>query len=130
MDDEDIYAEILMEHYRNPHNYGRMDDPTTKILEYNPVCGDTVQIMIRVKDGKIEEDSFIGRGCSISQASASILTDMVKGMSVDEAKNINEEEYVRSLGVRLGPSREKCALLALNALKKCIQNYENGEGRT
>ncbi|MCW6168296.1 MAG: iron-sulfur cluster assembly scaffold protein [Thermoplasmatales archaeon] len=116
-----------MDHYRNPHNYGVVENATSKIIEYNPVCGDTIQITISVEDGKIADAKFIGRGCSISQASASILTDTVKGMALEDAKNIDEDKYIKSLGISLGPSREKCALLAVNALKKCIKDYQKGE---
>ena len=116
-----------MDHYRNPHNYGIVQNAASKIIEYNPVCGDTIQITISVENGKISDAKFIGRGCSISQASASILTDMVKGMPLEEVKNIDEDKYIKSLGITLGPSREKCALLAVNALKKCIKDYQKGE---
>ncbi len=128
MDDEEINAEALMELYKSPHNYGKMENPSSKMLEYNPVCGDTVQIMIAVENGTIKNASFIGRGCSISQASASIVTDMAREMKLDDAEAIDENQYIKLLGVNLGPSREKCALLALNALKKCIQNYKK-EGK-
>lgn len=120
MTDEDVRTEILLEHYRAPHNYGRMDGPSAQLLEYNPVCGDTVQIFVKVRDGTIEDIKFIGRGCSVSQGSASMLTDMVKGMKVEEALRIQPSAILEMIGLPLGPSREKCALLPLNTLQKCL----------
>lgn len=117
---EDLAYEVLMDHYRNPHNYGSVKDFTNGITEYNPICGDTVHIELRISEGKIDEIKFVGRGCSISQASASILTEMVKGMPVSEASAITDQDYLLRLGVSLGPAREKCALLALNALRKSL----------
>lgn len=129
MSDEEINTEILLDHYRNPHNYGQIEDPTAKILEYNPVCGDTVQMTVRIENGTVSDAKFIGRGCSISQGSASMLTDHIKGKSVEEVKKISEEDVLGMLGLNLGPSREKCALLSLNTLQKCIVEYEKKGGK-
>lgn len=130
MSEEEINTEILLDHYRNPHNYGQVDDPTSKVLEYNPVCGDTVQMSIKIEGGKVVEAMFIGRGCSISQGTASMLTDHVRGKTVGEVKSIKEEDVLHMLGLKLGPSREKCALLSLNTLQKCIREYEEKGGKT
>jgi nitrogen fixation NifU-like protein len=92
-------------------------------VEYNPVCGDAVQFSFKVEGGKIEEIKFIGRGCSISQGSASMLTEMVQGMTIEEAASISPEAVLARIGLDLGPSREKCALLSLNALHKMIRKY-------
>ena len=129
MSDEEMNTEILLDHYRNPHNYGQVDYPTAKVLEYNPVCGDTVQMTVKISDGKVVEAKFIGRGCSISQGTASMLTDRVTGKTVGEVKNIKEEDVLSMLGLKLGPSREKCALLSLNTLQKCIREYEDKGGK-
>lgn len=124
MTDEEISTEILLDHYRNPHNYGQIEEPSEKLVEFNPVCGDTVQITVKIDNGVVSDIKFIGRGCSISQGSASMLTDKVKGMPIEEIKKINQEDILDMLGLTLGPSREKCALLSLNALHKCISNHE------
>ena len=121
MSEQDINAEIILDHYRNPHNYGKIANATGSVTEYNPVCGDTVHIDILEKDGKIEEIMFMGRGCSISQGSASMLTDFVKGKTPEEIMKVGDEEYLHMLGLELGPAREKCALLPLNAMHKALQ---------
>ncbi len=121
----DIAYEVMMDHYRNPHNYGSIENATQKITEYNPLCGDTVHLEMLIKDGRVDDIKFIGRGCSISQASASILTETVKGKEVGSLKELTDEKYLVSLGVTLGPAREKCALLSLNALKKAISGVKN-----
>lgn len=124
MTDEEINTEILLDHYRNPHNYGQLDDASEKLIEFNPVCGDTVQLTVKIENDVVSDIKFIGRGCSISQGSASMLTDKVKGMKVEEIKKINQGDILNMLGLSLGPSREKCALLSLNALHKCIESHE------
>lgn len=129
MSDEEMNTEILLDHYRNPHNYGQVEGPTAKVLEYNPVCGDTVQMTVKISDRKVVEAKFIGRGCSISQGTASMLTDHVTGKTVEEVKNIKEGDVLSMLGLKLGPSREKCALLSLNTLQKCIREYEDKGGK-
>ncbi len=130
MSEEEINTEILLDHYRNPHNYGQIENPSSKILEYNPVCGDTVQMTVKIDHGKISDVKFIGRGCSVSQGTASMLTEYAKGKTVEEVKGITPEDVLKMLGLSLGPSREKCALLSLNTLHKCIKNYEEQGGKT
>ncbi len=120
MNDE-VYTEILLDHYRSPRNYGSIESPSAQITEHNPLCGDTVHFSLKIQDGKIVDIKFVGQGCSISQGAASILTELVKAKSVAEAQAITEADFLKILGIRLGPNREKCALLSLNALKKAIQ---------
>ena len=119
MNDE-VYTEILLDHYRSPRNYGSIESPSAQITEHNPLCGDTVHFSLKIEGGKIVDIKFVGQGCSISQGAASILTELVKGKSVAEAQAITEADFLKILGIRLGPNREKCALLSLNALKKAI----------
>ncbi|MCL4342167.1 MAG: iron-sulfur cluster assembly scaffold protein [Candidatus Thermoplasmatota archaeon] len=123
MSEKDIQMEILLDHYRSPRNYGKIENPSGEIVEYNPVCGDAVQFSFSVSDGKIKDIRFIGRGCSVSQGSASMLTEMVKGMALDDAMKIEPETILSRIDLDLGPSREKCALLSLNALHKMIRKY-------
>jgi nitrogen fixation NifU-like protein len=122
MEDEER-MEFIMEHYRHPHNSGVIENATGEITEYNPVCGDAVKVSILIKDHRVQEIRFVGRGCSISQAAASILTDEVRGKGIEELKKMTEKEHLDSIGIRLGPSREKCALLSFNALKKILVKY-------
>jgi len=122
MEDEER-MEFIMEHYRHPHNLGVIDNPTHEITEYNPVCGDAVKVSILIRENKVQDIRFVGRGCSISQAAASILTDEVKGKNMEELKKITEKDHLDCIGIRLGPSREKCALLSFNALKKILVKY-------
>ncbi|MCL5782870.1 MAG: SUF system NifU family Fe-S cluster assembly protein [Candidatus Thermoplasmatota archaeon] len=124
MTDEDLNSEILLEHYRNPHHHGQLEDPSARQLEYNPVCGDTIQITVKIEKDRITDIKFIGRGCSVSQGATSMLTDRVLGLSLEEVKKISPEDILEMLGLNLGPSREKCALLPLNTIKKCISQYE------
>jgi nitrogen fixation NifU-like protein len=120
MNDE-VYTEILLDHYRSPRNYGSIESPSAQITEHNPLCGDTVHFSLKIQDGKIVDIKFVGQGCSISQGAASILTELVKAKSVAETQAITEADFLKILGIPLGPNREKCALLSLNALKKAIQ---------
>lgn len=127
MSDEEINMEILLDHYRSPRNYGKIDNPSVQLVEYNPVCGDAVQFSLRIDNGILTDVKFIGRGCSVSQGAASILTEKVKGRSTEEIMNIGAEEILKNIGLNLGPSREKCALLSLNALQKSVKKYRDGK---
>ena len=115
--DEQFYREYILDHYKNPRNYGRLDTPTLSHEEDNPLCGDVVGIDLKVSDGQIEDVRFHGRGCAISQASASLLTERIKGLSLDDAKKINKEDVLGELGIQISPARIKCALLSLKVLK-------------
>ena len=115
---DDFYRENILDHYRHPRNAGALESPTHSHKEHNPLCGDVIQIDLRVNDSdQIEDIAFTGRGCAISQASASMLTEMVEGKTLDEAKQIGKEEILKALGIEIGPTRLKCALLALKVLK-------------
>ena len=115
--DEQFYREYILDHYKNPRNYGRLESPTLSHEEDNPLCGDIVGIDLQLKDGNIEEVRFHGRGCAISQASASLLTERLKGISLDEARKISKEDVFEDLGIDISPARIKCALLSLKVLK-------------
>jgi len=94
-----------------------LESPTLSHEEDNPLCGDVVGIDLQLKDGNIEEVRFHGRGCAISQASASLLTERLKGISLDEARKISKEDVFEDLGIDISPARIKCALLSLKVLK-------------
>ena len=115
--DDQFYREYILDHYKNPRNFGRIEAADITHEEYNPLCGDMVGMDFRVRDGVIEDVKFHGRGCAISQASASILTDEVRGKTLDELKAIDRDHVLENLGITLTPARLKCALLSLKALK-------------
>ena len=112
--------ENILDHWRSPRNSGIMKNADISFFDSNPLCGDEIKIQLKIKDNKIEEVKFLGRGCSISQAAADLLSDYVIGKSLEEIKNIKNEEMIQMLGIDIGPVRIKCALLGLFALKKGI----------
>ena len=115
--DEQFYREYILDHYKNPRNFGRIEGADITHEEYNPLCGDMVGMDFRVRDGVIEDVMFHGRGCAISQASASLLTERLKGMSLEDARKIGKEDVLEELGIDISPARLKCALLSLKVLK-------------
>jgi nitrogen fixation NifU-like protein len=119
----DIYKDIILDYYRNPRNFGDLPDPDVRAKDSNPLCGDIIEMQLKIKDGKIDDLRFKGKGCAISQASASMLTEAVKGKSLDEAKAIGKTDVLELLGIDPGPTRIKCALLGLKVLKLAIYGY-------
>ena len=115
--DDQFYREYILDHFKNPRNYGRLEHADISHEENNPLCGDVVGMDFRVKDGVIEDIRFHGRGCAISQASASLLTERLKGLSLENARKINKEDVLGELGIEISPARIKCALLSLKVLK-------------
>ncbi len=117
MVDDQFYREYILDHYKNPRNFGRLEKPTVSHEELNPLCGDVIGMDLRLAEGRIEDVRFHGRGCAISQASASLLTERLKGMPLEEARKISKEEVLEELGIEISPARIKCALLSLKVLK-------------
>jgi len=115
--DDQFYREFILDHYKNPRNFGRIEGADISHEEYNPLCGDMVGMDLRVADGVIEDVRFHGRGCAISQASASLMTERLKGMRLDDARRISREDVLGELGIAISPARLKCALLSLKVLK-------------
>ncbi|HEY4028618.1 MAG TPA: SUF system NifU family Fe-S cluster assembly protein [Candidatus Dormibacteraeota bacterium] len=115
--DDQFYREFILDHYKNPRNFGRIEGADISHEEYNPLCGDLVGMDFRVTDGVIDEVRFHGRGCAISQASASLLTERLQGMSLEEARAISRDDVLDELGIAISPARLKCALLPLKVLK-------------
>lgn len=113
-----IYQEIILDHYRNPRNNGKLKNPTATISVSNPLCGDIIQMDIEEADGKLLAVAYSGQGCAISQAAASLLTEHVKGKSKDEIMKLDKDNVYELLGIQLSPNRVKCALLSLEALHK------------
>lgn len=126
----EVYTEIILDLYKNPMNKGVIDEPDLDAEGGNPTCGDQIRIMLKVNKGKIEDVKFQGHGCAISVASESLLTEMVKGKTIDETKNITKEELFKELG-NIIETRIKCALLGLTVLKKGLEEFEkNNRKRT
>lgn len=117
---DDLYRDIILDHYRSPRNKGTLDPSDYTYEDVNPLCGDEIRIDIRVKDDMVDEIAFSGRGCAISQASASILMEMTDGKSLEDVKAITKEDLLEELMVPISPARMKCALLSLKVLKASI----------
>jgi nitrogen fixation NifU-like protein len=115
---DDLYREEILQHYKRPHNWGPMDAPDLEAEDHNPLCGDQLKVMLKVDDaGKVEEVRFEGHGCAISQASASMASDEVKGMPVDDLLRLDRSFVLDLLGIDISATRMKCALLSLKVLK-------------
>lgn len=119
----EIYQEMILEHYRNPVNAGVVENADIVMKDYNPVCGDVVEIQIKFVDRKIDEIKFQGQGCAISQSSADILIEMVKSKDAEEVKTLAPEDFMKFLGIELSPLRLKCALLGFKTLKTAVYTY-------
>lgn len=117
---EDLYREIILDHYENPRNYGELPDADISYEDDNPLCGDRIRMDLKVQDGRIVDVRFSGKGCAISQASASMLTERIKGATVEEARRLTRDDVLEMLGIPLGPARIKCALLSLKVLKAAL----------
>ncbi|WP_135827536.1 Fe-S cluster assembly sulfur transfer protein SufU [Halorussus halobius] len=110
----DMYRQQILDHYKNPRNYGEMEEATYSHAGENPMCGDEIRMDVKLDDDEetIEGVSFEGDGCAISQASASMLTEKLRGMAVDEMKALDRDDVIDMLGVEISPMRVKCAVLA------------------
>ncbi|HUZ89506.1 MAG TPA: SUF system NifU family Fe-S cluster assembly protein [Candidatus Acidoferrales bacterium] len=115
--DDQFYREYILDHYKNPRNFGHLDHADIAHEEVNPLCGDVIGMEFAVKQGVIEDVRFYGRGCAISQASASLLTERLKGMTLEEARKLGKDDVVEQLGIEISAARLKCALLSLKVLK-------------
>ncbi|GAA5345339.1 nitrogen fixation NifU-like protein [Planifilum fimeticola] len=136
---DDLYRRVIMDHYQRPRNRGRLEDDAVTIDMNNPTCGDRISLQLQVEDGKIKDAKFLGEGCSISQASASMMTEAIKGLSIEEAlqlsglfsammqgEEVDTEQFpledIEALqGVAKFPARIKCATLAWKALEKGVK---------
>ncbi len=123
---DDLYRDYILEHYRRPHNFGVLEAPTAAHEGANPLCGDRITIQLGIRDGKVAEVAFTGRGCAISQASASLLTDEVKGMTVEHAAAYRADDLLDLLGITISPARLKCAMLSLETLDAALADVASG----
>src|SRR3972149_3540242 len=115
---DDMYREVILDHYKNPRNFGTLEPADISYEDDNPLCGDKIRIDLRLdENNRIKEVAFSGHGCAISQASASMLTEEILGKTLEEVKQFGKEQILELLGIELGPVRLKCALLSLKVLK-------------
>jgi nitrogen fixation NifU-like protein len=119
----DIYKDIILDYYRNPRNFGDLPNPDVRAKDSNPLCGDIIEMQLKINDGKIEDVRFKGKGCAISQASASMLTETIKGKTLDEVKSMGKTDILDLLGIDPGPTRIKCALLSLKVVKLGVYGF-------
>lgn len=118
---DDLYRDEILEHYRRPHNFGTLASPDAMHEGSNPLCGDRLTMMLGIGPaGTVDEVAFTGRGCAISQASASILTDGIKGKRLDEVARLGAQDVLDDLGIEISPARLKCALLSLETLQGAL----------
>ena len=116
----DFYREYILDHYRNPRNYGTLTNPTAHAEDSNPLCGDQLAMDLVVDGDRVSEVRFKGRGCAISQASASMLSEMIEGKTVKEVVQLGKDDVLEALGISISPARTKCAFLALRVLHRSL----------
>ena len=114
---DDLYRDYILEHYKHPRNSGVLEPADVSYSDNNPLCGDEISMTLRLSDGRVTDVRFKGKGCAISQASASILTENIKGQTVDALRRLTSEQVIDDLGVQVTPARRKCALLGLKVLQ-------------
>jgi len=129
MSDENLYREIILDHYKNPRGHGVIEDADASAEGQNPLCGDEVSIYVSFEPGSdvIEDVKFSGRGCAISQAATSMLMEMVQGRSAEEVASMSKEELLEEIGIPLTPVRLKCAILGLTTLKLALHKGKGTE---
>lgn len=114
---DDFYRDFILDHYRNPRNFGHLEKADAAAEDMNPLCGDQIRIELQVDGGKVTDLRFSGKGCAISQASVSMLTETVKGKSLEEIAKLPKDVVLENVGIGISPTRMKCAMLGLKVLK-------------
>ena len=117
---DSLYAEEILDHYKHPRNYGQLDHPDIHVDANNPLCGDRLSMDLVVKDGKVEDVRFSGRGCAISQAAASMLTERMVGTPLEDLASTTRDDILQMLGVEVSYARMKCATLSLGLLRLAL----------
>jgi len=119
---DSLYREIILDHYKNPHNFGEIKNASSAAKKNNPMCGDEMKITIKLdKSKKIQDIKFTGAGCSVSRAGGSILTDIVKGKKINQLKKYSDEKFLKDIEVPIMPARRKCVLLGLETLREALK---------
>ncbi|MBV8149277.1 MAG: SUF system NifU family Fe-S cluster assembly protein [Candidatus Eremiobacteraeota bacterium] len=114
---DDFYRDYILDHYRHPRNFGQLEHPDAQAEDLNPLCGDEIRMQLKVDDGVVSDVRFSGKGCAISQASASMLTEVVKGMKLADIAKLSKDVVLDNVGIGISPTRMKCAMLGLRVLK-------------
>lgn len=119
-----LYREAILDHYKHPRRKGNLENPDIHYHDHNPFCGDELTIELKVADDVVVDAAFDGRGCAISQATASMLMEEIVGKSLEELKQLDKAYILELLGIEIGPVRLKCALLSLKVLKAGVYGIE------
>jgi nitrogen fixation protein NifU and related proteins len=114
---DDFYRDYILDHYRHPRNFGHLERFDAEAEDLNPLCGDQIRIELKLEDGVVSDVRFSGKGCAISQASASMLTERIKGMKLAEVATLSKDVVLEDVGIGISPTRMKCAMLGLRVLK-------------
>jgi nitrogen fixation protein NifU and related proteins len=114
---DDFYRDFILDHYRNPRNFGSLTEPDASAEDLNPLCGDQIRMEFDIDDGVVRDVRFSGKGCAISQASASMLTETIKGMRLEEIAKLSKDVVLENVGIGISPTRLKCATLGLRVAK-------------
>ena len=130
---DDLYQDELLEHYKHPHNFGEVEQPTCRITETNSSCGDSLTLTLKIEGELVTEAKFIGSGCAVSVAAMSLLTDYIKGKPIAEIEKIDLAFMQDLIGVTVSPGRVKCLTLGARALMKvlnqALENLSSVDGR-
>jgi nitrogen fixation protein NifU and related proteins len=124
-EEEELYKENILDHYRYPRNNCPLEDATVKERAFNPLCGDDITIYIKADEEKVVDVSFTGQGCAISQASISMVTEKIKGMKLNHVKLLDQKAVLEMLGIPISYQRKKCALLSLKVVHQGIEILES-----
>lgn len=124
---DNMYADIILDYYRNPRNYGTITDAEIKARDSNPLCGDEIEINIKLNSNSIKDIKFSGKGCAISQAAAGMLTELAMGKNLEDVAKLSKKDILDMLSIPISHVRIKCALLSLKVLKLGVYSHIGGK---